>query len=170
MLSMLTDFLHTLYACGALAPEPLPDDFIAAFRAFVESFNAFLMLPTSHLDTIGTLHPFLWTAELHQYLLDDFDGDAVVAQYTQGDLPPSMWGPGVWRLLHALAERGTSDAVAAALNSCTITLPCPDCRTHLRLFLDAEPVPETNVPGYVIALHNRVNALIGKPTFQSEVP
>ena len=96
------------------------------------------------------------------------------------------WGPLLWMILHALAERGGT-AVSPlfypdekrhwilVINNLPSIIPCPDCREHATLWVAAHPstaIKDVPVAGlhewltsYMYSFHEAVNVRIGKPSF-----
>lgn len=94
------------------------------------------------------------------------------------------WGPVFWALLHGLAERAGSapmpglqgDEIRAwqgLLTHLPKTLPCEDCRGHMKQYISENPieVPEvfselkTYVKRWLFNLHDNVDIRLGKATF-----
>lgn len=81
----------------------------------------------------------------------------------------SVWGPALWLYLHAAADFcDEPEAFASLVLSLVGTLPCPECRKHLKEYTSRMPPASfiTDKPSavkYVKDLHNHVNSLIGKP-------
>ena len=81
----------------------------------------------------------------------------------------NVWGPALWLYLHAAADFcDDSTAFASLINSLVGTLPCPECRKHLKEYTSRLPPGSaiTDKPSavrYVKDLHNHVNSIIGKP-------
>lgn len=88
-------------------------------------------------------------------------------------LDTAIWGPSVWRILHAAADKA-HPKLAAALRALDGALPCPDCRGHYHAWLQSHPLPEgggQNRPAlpiggdlrtWLLDLHNDVNVRTGK--------
>lgn len=72
---------------------------------------------------------------------------------------PAIWGPPLWRLLHALAElRGTDTDWFPLLESLREGLPCPECSFHYNAWYVSRPLTSNaGVADWLIALHNDVN-------------
>lgn len=101
------------------------------------------------------------------------------------NVPPNVeWGPMLWTLLHALAERAGSAPLPGLQGDETrawkiilTTLPkalaCEECRTHLTGYIGANPIvlPDkysdlaAYVRLYLYNLHESVNTRLGKPPF-----
>jgi Erv1 / Alr family len=96
------------------------------------------------------------------------------------------WGPLIWALLHALAERAgrARDPFVQAderniwpkfLRAVADVLPCPNCREHYKEWLATHPfTPLKTIPyeelgdwirRYLFDLHNNVNERNEKPIF-----
>ena len=84
---------------------------------------------------------------------------------------PDLWGPGLWKYLHALPEHSESisSLKATLLN---LDLPCPDCRAHYQNYITDHPVDsiKTRKIGqkWIFNLHNSVNRRLGKPEYSFE--
>ena len=92
---------------------------------------------------------------------------------TEEELPTvdtELWGPHMWRFLHSAAENtvGTTRRKKywnALLSAMRTGLPCPDCREHYGIWLEAhsfsELPPGANlqvaIKAWINALHNAVN-------------
>lgn len=78
-------------------------------------------------------------------------------------LDTAIWGPSVWRILHAAAERlpATAAALTTAIRALDGALPCPDCRKHYHAWLQAHPV-DGDLRIWLLDLHNDVNVRTGK--------
>ena len=97
------------------------------------------------------------------------------------------WGPLLWTLLHALAERTGSGAAMFLedekqrwlflLNNFSTIIPCRECKIHARVWIEDHPptefkslAPEERKPwlrAYFYALHESVNERLGKPAFDA---
>ena len=84
----------------------------------------------------------------------------------------AVWGPACWTFMHTAAAVIAADeapAFSAFMYSLARVLPCPECREHLRAYLNAHP-PERDISdnitasSYCFKLHNHVNRKTGKPT------
>ena len=83
---------------------------------------------------------------------------------------PAVWGPALWRFLHAFAARvGKGPAVTRAdenreaiwlLEHLVTVIPCADCRRHWRLVQRRSPSLPT--AEWMFAAHNAVNRRLGK--------
>ena len=102
------------------------------------------------------------------------------------DYPESdHWGPVLWTILHALAERSGKlvspsyydDERRQWIHLLTILpkmIPCPMCRVHSEEWLQTHPVTEiknlkeefhTWIVSWVYDFHESVNLRVGKPSF-----
>lgn len=89
-------------------------------------------------------------------------------------LPPSVWGPGLWEVLHAVgAQGGRSPASIRGdeerelkwlFNNLESVIPCAECRKHLVEYRRAHPVPDgaEGFGAWVWTFHNAVNERLGK--------
>ena len=96
------------------------------------------------------------------------------------------WGPILWTILHALAERGGKSVNVLfrpdeirqwilVMTTLPKIIPCPDCREHAeawllaRPFLDLKTVPQTQLYSwlttYIYDFHEAVNKRTEKPSF-----
>lgn len=91
-------------------------------------------------------------------------------------LPRAVWGPAVWRLLHAVSAgrvpgRGAARAYRVMLACLTKLLPCEECRAHVRDNLSRVPEAPEGCAGlfeWSWGLHNLVNSQLGKPRMPLE--
>jgi Na+-transporting methylmalonyl-CoA/oxaloacetate decarboxylase gamma subunit len=111
-----------------------------------------------------------------------FELEPLMETYLGGDVPPEVWGPRLWALLHALAHYEPRH-VARVLRVLTSLIPCRACGDYLRRWLLSHPGPfaeDAAAPttrnksdaeeeeasrvaqAYVVALHNHVNKKLGK--------
>jgi hypothetical protein len=80
----------------------------------------------------------------------------------------SVWGPALWVYLHTAANYcDDPDAFSALVLSLVGTLPCPDCRKHLKEYTAKLPPSATirdasSASDYIRELHDHVNVLTGK--------
>lgn len=88
----------------------------------------------------------------------------------------SIWGPALWIYLHTAATFCTDPSAFGALISSLVgTLPCPECRSHLKEYVDRMP-PSASVRGatsalqYVQRLHDHVSALTKKKVSGAATP
>lgn len=83
-------------------------------------------------------------------------------------LDTSIWGPSVWRILHAAAERpDKTSQLATAIRALDGALPCPDCRRHYHVWLQTHPLT-ADLRLWLLELHNDVNARTGKTPWTPE--
>jgi len=88
----------------------------------------------------------------------------------------SVWGPPLWRFLHAAAgvAGGAEHRAAwvALLTALRVSLPCPDCHAHYNAWWSARPfVADPSgepVDAWLLALHNAVNERRGVPVWTAE--
>lgn len=100
------------------------------------------------------------------------------------------WGPALWTILHALAERG-GKVVAASfrdderrqwINLIEIMpkmIPCPNCREHAEQWIRQHPITAIKTVGdseinewlvnWVYQFHENVNERNGKPSFDKDL-
>ena len=93
-------------------------------------------------------------------------------------MSPKDWGPSVWMFLHALVE-GISDEgylflkteLYHIVNRILVLLPCPECSEESVAFfrqVSIHKLPiKINFVHTLYLLHNRVNAKLKKPLFNS---
>lgn len=80
----------------------------------------------------------------------------------------SVWGPALWLYLHTAAEYcDNPEAFSGLVMSLVGTLPCPECRKHLKDYTTRlSPVTAikdvATAVQYIRDLHNHVNTLTGK--------
>lgn len=70
----------------------------------------------------------------------------------------------LWGEIHDPARSWSPDFIQSIANR----LPCGDCRDHFRAYVAANPPPigdDVACHAWGIALHNAVNARLGKPVF-----
>lgn len=85
----------------------------------------------------------------------------------------SVWGPALWLYLHTAADFcDDPSAFSSLIMSLAGTLPCPDCRKHLKEYTAQFPPTTAILDGasavtYVQELHDHVNTLIGKKVQKS---
>lgn len=89
-------------------------------------------------------------------------------------------GPPLWRSLHAITfaypQQATPEHTAAAValfDALVPLFPCDKCRPHLAAELKRHPVAEVaggreTFARWLVDLHNRVNARLGKPQWTFE--
>jgi hypothetical protein len=90
--------------------------------------------------------------------------------------PPEVWGPAVWTLFHALAEKLNPNAYNQVIPSlfgmivqiCKV-LPCPDCANHASIFLAkiklSDYKTKDEFKNMLYLFHNYVNAKKRKPLY-----
>lgn len=189
--SRVVDFLRTLYVItGVQAAEGAKaaggenerdkrdavTELLACFRW------VYVVEPAPpHVDVFEHV---LMTHAADPYLrrLVPFELEPLMETYLGGDVPPEVWGPRLWALLHALAHYEPRH-VARVLCVLTSLIPCRACGDDLRRWLLSHPGPfaeDAAAPttrnksdaeeeeaarvaqAYVVALHNHVNKKLGK--------
>ena len=88
----------------------------------------------------------------------------------------NIWGPSCWTLLHISAANLENDRIVEYikfLRGVSAILPCPECRAHLKKYIEQHP-PETiktplEASQYAFDLHNHVNRLTGKPIVSNKI-
>jgi hypothetical protein len=86
-------------------------------------------------------------------------------------LDTSIWGPSVWRILHAAAERLPAKVahLVTAIRALDGALPCPDCRGHYHTWLQTHPLtPTSDLRIWLLDLHNDVNVRTGKAVWTAD--
>lgn len=88
---------------------------------------------------------------------------------------PALWGPQAWKFLHCLAQSlpeqvppAGQQSFEAMIQSLPQLLPCPSCGSNLQRHLLEDPIKpnlgtRTDVQRWLVRLHNKVNAELGKP-------
>lgn len=91
---------------------------------------------------------------------------------------PELWGPSMWFMMHLIAATypdaptaANKAQYAAFYDSLQHVLPCPGCAKGYRAIISSDPTKMTpRVFGsrealfrWTVAVHNRVNAKLGKP-------
>jgi hypothetical protein len=87
----------------------------------------------------------------------------------------AAWGPSFWAVLH-LASFGVPDDAPlqkrrdahAFFTSVGPMLPCDQCRRHYAEHLAQQPIGTQSVSRWLVDLHNRVNAALGKESVTYE--
>jgi len=92
----------------------------------------------------------------------------------------SIWGPSAWRFLHAITfafpenpSESEKEAAVALFESLRHLIPCGDCCGHYCSELARDPVQphvhsRSSLSEWLVALHNKVNARLGKPAYAYE--
>lgn len=94
------------------------------------------------------------------------------------------WGPLFWKILHGLAERSGSSSSfllrkdehtlwKQVLTTLSSTLPCSECRDHLREYILVHPIQipdtfsnlHTYIQTWIYNLHEDVNLRLSKPSY-----
>ena len=90
-------------------------------------------------------------------------------------LPPEIWGPIFWAMMHILSMAYPDDptysekrSAKELFNALVHLLPCPVCRSHYKETLQKIPVEtwldnRTSLVEWVWMVHNDVNERLGKP-------
>ena len=140
--------------------------FVAQFERLIPASTALSRV----VDTLATtddlfkhvmlVHEAHWSAQI------GFDAEAIMHAFmgTSVRVPPAVWGPPLWQLLHALADGGGGGGdVRVALKCLTVLLPCGVCRAGLIAWLTARTIEDDDdASALVIELHNHVNRKLGK--------
>ena len=96
-------------------------------------------------------------------------------QPSRPGVPPSAWGPQVWRAIHLIAlgcppslDASTAEAYRAFFTHLPDVLPCPSCAANYRRHLLELPIEPYLVSGeklfeWTVRLHNIVNAELRRP-------
>ena len=102
-------------------------------------------------------------------------------------LPPTQWGPILWKYLHIIAEKmgqtknKIMDADQATYIKTLITmlpsiLPCPDCQNHSETYLAGYPFPSLKdttgtlrdaIRTWLFLFHNHVRVMKGQDPWES---
>lgn len=96
------------------------------------------------------------------------------------DIPPALWGPKYWAMLHAAADaappedeitKEEQEAFEKLLDALPYILPCTKCRENLKAKYDAGLRPKTNgreaLRQGFFELHNAVNDALKKPKLET---
>jgi len=80
-----------------------------------------------------------------------------------GSVDPTVWGPGLWRVLHTASVVATGADLVSLPGVLADSLPCSVCTMHYRAWLAGHPVsPSTDFVQWFVDLHNNVNNRNGK--------
>ena len=85
----------------------------------------------------------------------------------------SVWGPALWIFLHTSATFSEdAGAFCSLISSLAGTLPCPECRAHLRAYVARMPpeaviVDSASALRYVQSLHDHVDMITKKAKVQA---
>jgi len=94
-------------------------------------------------------------------------------------MSPNEWGPQVWKLFHVLAEsvheseyHSIKETLLAHIKSICTYLPCPDCASHAKTYLDGigfllTPTKD-DLKNVLFEFHNSLNRQKGYPLFLRE--
>ena len=82
----------------------------------------------------------------------------------------AVWGPNLWQILHAAAERiGTRPSRtedtrlwSALLSSLRFSLPCPLCKKHYAMYYARNRPNPSAIPAWLWGLHVDVNRRLGR--------
>tara|TARA_Y100000310_G_C20576420_1_gene760639 strand:+ start:363 stop:818 length:456 start_codon:yes stop_codon:yes gene_type:complete len=92
---------------------------------------------------------------------------------------PSIWGPKMWFTLHTITlnypTKPTHRDQQSYYNFFTTlqsVLPCDDCATHYRTYLEKNPITNhlktrKDLVLWLINIHNEVNKKLGKPVMNA---
>ena len=97
----------------------------------------------------------------------------------------TYWGPRLWTLFHSLAEISDRRDMVMLWNNLmrlsAASMPCEQCRTHLagymrthvfvrfsKIHLVTGEMVKARAAAELFALHNEVNARLGKPIFTND--
>ena len=170
---LIVDFLRTLYAItGAHAADAGEGDTVIEgattwcdhVTELLACFRWVYVVEPSPLPNADTFEHVLstHTADAHLCRLVPFELEPLMETYLGGDVPPEVWGPRLWSLLHALAHHEPQH-VARVLRVLTVLIPCRACGADLSRWLSSHPGPHARVAqAYVVALHNHVNKKLNK--------
>ena len=82
-------------------------------------------------------------------------------------LPPDVWGPRLWGVLHTLCLTGT--ITPEFVQEFANVIPCPACAMHFRDLLEAYPFEKAlDKFEWSVFVHNQVNDRLGKPMMSVE--
>ena len=168
----VTDLFCGLYSFASHVDDPMPPYYERAFKAFISCFT-WLCPSLRYPATDAEESAFMCVATQHERICPaTFKGEKIVDKYLGHDLPPTVWGPPLWALLHRLAEHGDRELLKRALLSLVTLLPCPSCRSHLAAMLSQYSIPDdpAQLPAFMIFIHNLVNIRLGKPVWSPKTP
>jgi hypothetical protein len=81
---------------------------------------------------------------------------------------PRVWGPPMWELLHLITIKPNQPMTVYQMffDSIRYLLPCKKCQRNYTEHVSMLPIPHTKkeLASWLIAVHNRVNQSIDKPT------
>lgn len=89
-------------------------------------------------------------------------------------IDPKVWGPSLWRVLHATAERVPVATAAwlAVVDALKTSLPCAECTGHYVAWVSDAAARlvegETDMRAWWLTLHNDVNRRTGKAAWTAE--
>ena len=95
-------------------------------------------------------------------------------------MDPEHWGPPLWNEMHSMTfeypkSPGQHDKsnIINYFRGIVVVLPCEKCRDHYQSELEMYPIENfvnssEEVSKWLVDLHNRVNARLGKPYFSYE--
>ena len=100
----------------------------------------------------------------------------LLENYSMAKNSKDIWGPACWILLHTSAaniEQERLQDYVKLLRVLEFTLPCPDCRQHLKEYFEKHSPDSISNPleasKYVYELHNHVNRITRKPNIHPSI-
>jgi hypothetical protein len=82
-----------------------------------------------------------------------------------------VWGPAMWRALHAVSFTPDRGGHLKFFESVPDALPCPSCGVHLREIYAKLPIDVSSTKAcseWLWKVHNEVNASLKKPSYSYE--
>ena len=83
----------------------------------------------------------------------------------------TVWGPAMWRALHAVSFTPDRGGHLKFFESVPDALPCPSCGVHLREIYAKLPIDVSSTRAcseWLWKVHNEVNASLKKPSYSYE--